>query len=204
MVGQGSGSEFMREGDGIGAGPIEHLGAATPDALLAEIRSDAAAEERSRQEWLTRQAIEEAGTAGVLLEFAERGAPIQVSVSGAGWLRGMVSAIGTNVVVLRPDRGGTAVVPVEAVVAIRPSPGSPAVWGDRSPQLASTVQEVLDRWLPDRPEVTVHAGDETFHGDLVGVGRDMITLEPDHDRRQRFHIALGHIALVHSLEHLTG
>src|SRR5688500_9679971 len=72
----------------------------------ASVAADAAASSRARERWLRAAADEEATFGGVLLDLAERGAPVVVAGRAGRRHRGVVRAVGADFCLLRSADGG--------------------------------------------------------------------------------------------------
>lgn len=148
------------------------------DRWLSEGRVDDAAADRARRRWLEQQAREEAGLAGVLLDLAEKGVPAAVRTRAGAARRGRIAALGPDHVVLREDRVGDVYVPLRSVATVRAgAPDTVGTWGDRTTDhLDRTLSDALTELAAERPLVLVVTGVEEVRGELVGMGRDMVTV----------------------------
>lgn len=168
----------------------------------ARWRADAAVAERRRGWWLSRQAEEEASLAGVLAELAGRGAPVALTVLGAGRRVGRVWAVGGEVVGLRAAGALDVIVAMSAVASVRPAVAAddgvgagPTPVGDRpAPAASQTLGEVLAGVVDGRRRVTVtdRAGERT-DGELVWVGADVALVRTPSGP---VHVALALVAEV--------
>src|SRR6266508_5927713 len=99
----------------------------------ADARVDEASAARARERWLLQQAEEEATTAGVLCDLAERAVPVVIETTVGRRHRATVGAVARDFVVLQgpggPGVGGVGLggrevlLAIGAVAAIRPEPG---------------------------------------------------------------------------------
>lgn len=162
---------------------------------LAEARVDEAAASRARQRSLHQQAGEEATLAGVLLDLAERGAPVVVEVAGGHRHRATVQAVAEDFCALRTDQGDVLVAYAGiAAVALLDADDPPA--GDRPRALDMTFAEALLVLVAERPRVLVVAKDGTGRaGELRLAGRDVVVLRTDGDPRHLY-LPVGSIAEV--------
>lgn len=164
--------------DGTGTG--DRTGVEAVDAWVAERRADAAIAERRRAWWLRQQADQAATLAGVLLALAEREATVVVTTTIGRRHRGVVEAVGADVVALRTDRG-RVLVALAAVTTVRGDPTARPVpaGDDRAVDAGVTLAGLLSDALEDRPAVTVAVhGEPPVAGVLVAVGRDVVTVSP--------------------------
>jgi hypothetical protein len=104
--------------------------------------------------------------------------------------------------VLSPPTGGTTLVPISRIAVVRAGAQPAGVWGDRPPVATSTLRELLQAWLPERPAVSIRAGDATVHGELVAVGLDVVTVRASQGDRQRSYVALTEVVAITSREGL--
>jgi hypothetical protein len=177
-----------------GDDPLAGLG-----TWLAEGRVDAAAAERARRWWLERQASEESSIAGVLLDLAERSAPIAVRTARGRVARGPVAALGADFVVVREARVGDVVIPLRSVATVRGMPGDDPAGGDRPAAFSVVLADALVELAADRPLVFVAAGDDEFRGELRSAGTDVIAVTTASVDRDVVHVALGavdHLVLL--------
>jgi hypothetical protein len=148
-------------------------------ALLDEATSGEQASTRGRERSLRRQATEEATVVGTLLDLAESGARISVSMGPGRRVEGVPVGVGSDVVVLH-DRGEHVAVRVDAIAIVRPAPGQRVVaaTGDRPAAMRLRFVELLARLADARPEVAVVLDTgETLAGTLVAVGADVLTVQ---------------------------
>lgn len=175
----------------------------SPEAWVAVAQVDDAVGERRRTGWLAQQAVEEGTLAGALVELAEQESAVVLSLAPEGQQQGRIFAVGPDAVVLTPSGGGTVVVPLRAIAAIRLNAGAPSLWGDRSPTPALSWHGLLSAWCGERPEVTVIVPGGSVHGELVTVGIDVLTVLERGDRRVRTIVALDRVVAVTSRERLA-
>ena len=143
----------------------------------ADERTDHAARGRSRAGWLRRQAAEAATLAGVLIDLAERAAPVTLETE-AGPYEGYVEVVTTRVCVLRREDGGATLVALAAVTALH---GQDALaTGDRAPALELDMAGALSALCADRSAVTIAlVGGGQVTGALETVGAELLSLKGD-------------------------
>jgi hypothetical protein len=90
-------------GDGGDRGAAEEALA----GWAADLAVDDAIRDRSRTQWLRRQAEEEGSLAGVLADLGERGRPVLVHLHNGRLHRGLVTEVGADYGVLQVGAGGT-------------------------------------------------------------------------------------------------
>jgi len=194
--------ESVAAADPLDSVPVAAAG--DPAAWLSEVRADEVAAGRTRVAWLARQAGEESTLRGVLLDLAERGAPVVAELADASSVRGTLRAVGLDLAIIEPAGGGTAVLALAALWAVRPSGGNAVVWGDRPIVESSTMQHVLADWSEARPEVTLRTVGGTVQGELVHVGSDVAVVRATDERRSRIYVAIPLVVAVISRERFAG
>jgi DNA-binding transcriptional LysR family regulator len=145
-------------------------------AMLDEQRRDDASAQRRRARSLDQQAAGSSTLAGVLRDLGEHGAGVTVEVTGCGPLRGRITGLGADFVVITAD--DTAVtVPLQAVELVRPDPGQRRAAGDREPGEGRTLAAVLEDLAADAATVQVRtrSGDRVS-GELVAAGIDVVAV----------------------------
>lgn len=168
-------------------------------AWAATAAADEAAAARARERWLRRAAEEEGSFAGVLLDLGERGAPVVVTGAAGRRHCGVVAAVGDGVVVLRTAEGAVVLLAASSVGSVRAEPRAAPVTGDRAVALDDGVGmvEALSVLAEDRPRVlVVTMSGEGLAGELVGVGRDVVTLRLDGADRTTAYVAVASVAEV--------
>lgn len=149
---------------------------------MATASADAAVDDRRRARALVDQAAEEGTLTGVLLDLAEREAPVVVATSGGRSHRGRVALVGVDVIALAVDPRGVALVRTTAIVSVRTAPGTARVTGDRPTHLQVGWVDALGVLATDRPRLLVGlAGGTTAAGELRAVGVDVATVRLDGD-----------------------
>ncbi len=185
--------------------PDENIAmSADPSAWLSEVRSDEHAAGRTRVAWLARQAGEESTFQGVLLDLAERGAPVVAELADTSSVRGVLRAVGRDLAIVEPAGGGTALLSLSALWAVRPSAGTAEVWGDRPIGESSTITQVLADWSEARPDVTMRTIGGTVQGELLDVGADVAVIRATDERRSRIYVAIPLLVAVISRDRLGG
>jgi hypothetical protein len=153
-------------------------------AWVAGARADDAAAARAREGFLRRTAPEDGTFAAVLLDLAERGAPVLVTTTAGRRHRGVVAGVGHDFAALRTPGGRDVVLAHRGIASVGQEGAGTTAPGDREPALPLGMAEALAVLAEDRPRVLVVAtGGEGVAGELVAVGRDVLTVRPDGDRR---------------------
>jgi hypothetical protein len=141
----------------------------------AEDRASEAARRRSRRRWLSRQVAEAATLAGVLLDLAERRAPVTIDTVG-GSHDGQLVAAATELCILRTSAQDAVLIALPAVIAVTSDLIVPV--GDRTPPLELDLAAALSALAADRPTVRLELlGGKRVAGMLDTVGVDLISLE---------------------------
>ena len=164
-------------------------------AWAATARVDEAVQARAREAFLRRTAGEGATFAGILLDLAERGGAVVVTVAGGRRHRGLLRVVGADFLVLVTDQGSQVLVARGGVVSVRPDARASPVSGDRPLALAAGTAEVLAMLAEDRPRVlVVVAGDgEGVAGELRAVGQDVLVLRLDGSDRPTAYVPTANL-----------
>jgi hypothetical protein len=168
--------------------------------LVAETRATSAIRARARERSLRQQATATATFSGVLLDLAEADAEVTTRTRGGWTLRGRVTTVGRDFVVLRSAMGGDTFVPLRALTAIRRRPGDRPTdtTGDRrTPSSLSLVAHLADL-APDRPRISVAVDGEpeVLKGELLAVGTDVVTMRLDGDPPPTGYLAVPSLSWV--------
>jgi hypothetical protein len=151
-------------------------------AGAATLRTQEAAQARSRARSLRRQLDEESTWAGVLMDLLERGRPVTVSTLARRVVRGRLSVVGRDFCgLVVGDRD--ILVPYAAVTTLRAvDAGAEAVAGGREPDDVM-LAEALGRLAERRARATVTSlSGEVVTGEVAAVGRDTLTVLAGPDR----------------------
>ena len=117
---------------------------------------------------------------GTLTELAETGRPVLTITRSGAHHRGVVLAVGPNLVVLAPSLDGPrTLLHLRAVEAVRES-GDGHVRSSPAPSVGPDLGSLLDEASEDRARVSiVTAGGNRFAGRILRVGEDQVTLRLD-------------------------
>lgn len=167
-------------------------------AWAAAARVDEAVGARAREAFLRRTAGEAATFAGTLLDLAEQGGPVLLSLAGGRRHRGRIGAVGADFVLVVTDRGAQVLVADRGIAAVRPEAGAAPVSGDRPVALAAGLAEALAIAAEDRPRVLVVAAgdDDGLAGELRGVGQDVLVLRLDGHGRPTAYVPVANLVEV--------
>ncbi len=188
-----------------GDSPHERAGLTDDDPLaglaqwLADARVDREVEARTRRRWLEQQAREGSSMAGLLLDLAERAAPVTIRTRAGAVVTGVVVALGADFAVLRSAHRRDTLVPASAIATVRGEPGDPAPFGDRAVTMLVSITDALVELAAERPLVMASVQGEEVRGELSSSGRDVVTVTLASATRDRVHIAadaLDHLALL--------
>jgi hypothetical protein len=189
-----------------GLGPVEppRVDLDGPDlvarlsAWVASSAADEAAAARSRERWLRTAAEESATFAGVLVDLAERGAPVLVAGRAGRRHRGVVRAVGDGFLVLVLADGSHVLLATAGVAWVRAEHRADAATGDRAVDLPMGLADALAALAEDRPRVLVvtTADDDGLAGELRAAGVDVLTLELDGPDRPPAYVPLATVAEV--------
>jgi hypothetical protein len=167
------------------------------EGWLAAARAGEAAAARSREGFLRRTGPEDATFAGILVDLAERGGPVVVEAVGDRRHRGTLQAVGADFAALRTPDGRHVLLAERGIASITAEGRAPEAVGDRDVQVVAGLAEALAALAEDRPRVLVVTVPGTgLAGDLVAVGRDVVTLRLDGADRRTAYVALAAIAEV--------
>jgi hypothetical protein len=162
----------------------------------ADARADDAAAARARERWLRRQAEEDATTAGLLVDLAERADPVSLALRGGRECRGVIVAVGTDFCAVRRPNGDDALVPFAALAAVRVDGTRTAATARRS-GVVLRLSDALAALVPERPDILVATeGNEPWRGELRAVGWDLLSMRLDGAAPRSLHVPLAAIIEV--------
>ena len=185
----------MPPGAGLLGGPDL---AARLERWVAEARSADAAASRTRERWLRIQADESATFVGVLVDLAERGTPVVVHGRAGRRHRGQIAAVAADFCALRTSGGRDVLLAYTGIGSVRPDSRTPGPSGDRAVHADLGLAEMLSVLAADRPRVLLltTADADGIAGELRSVGRDIVTVRLDGERRAAAYVAITAIAEV--------
>jgi hypothetical protein len=151
---------------------IVHLG-----RWAAAAKTEAAADSRVRQQRTQQQAEDEATLMSVLMGLAERRADIAVHTRAGATARGTVAGVGRDyVAIVRSSQ--LTLLSIAAIDWLRPDGDAPAAaFADRAEPQGRLIG-VLANLAAEGHELRIVSEGETFVGELVAVGADVLTLRP--------------------------
>lgn len=150
------------------------------DRWVAEARIDEAALGRARERWLREVADQEATFGGVLMDLAERAAPVAIHAQGGRRLHGTIRVIGADFVAVELTTGAAVLVATRAISQVRTAPHVRSTVGDRVVRTELRLTDVLSELAADREHIAVvTGGGDTIAGELRSVGHDVVVLRTD-------------------------
>lgn len=169
--------------------------------LVADAAAESAARERAQERALRETAELEATFVGVVVDLAEQGSAVVVRTAAGRTHRGRVIGVGTGAIAVRDDGRPPVLIAMSAVTSVRPHAAhadpSRDIAGGRPAPLDVSLVRLLGALAEERPRVQVScAGEEPVTGELRSVGRDLLTVRLDSDRRLRAHVPVAAVADV--------
>lgn len=174
------------------------------DRLTAEAGAVEAVRRIGHEAWLRRRAEESAQLVGVLIDLAERRAPVGVSLVSGATRNGVIVMVGSDMIGVRLHDGRRAFIAADAIATVAPDPGVPDVVGDRvvddlpeRPDLHSAIGDLVD----EQPLVEVHpvGADQPVTGRLERLGLDVLAVRSTGQTGQTgpvTHVPLGAVVEV--------
>ncbi len=143
---------------------------------------EAAAERTSSREMLERAASTATWT-GLLVDLAETSSVV-LADAGGHRVSGRLVGVAKDFVTLEAASGKPTLVRIDALVSITPladsaanRTGRPA--GARLAPISTTMATVLDLLWDESAPVTLRTESSSFHGVIVAVGEDVVSIRPD-------------------------
>lgn len=172
--------------------------AARLDRWLADALVDDSAAGRARERWLHAAAEADATFGGVLLDLAERGAPLSVRLRSGRRHQGVAEVIGGDFVAIRLAAGGEVLLALSAIASVRTAPRADPALGERVTTTGLRLVDVLVELAAERARVlVVPTGDaDPVAGDLRAVGRDVVTVRGTGDPPATTYVHLAAVAEV--------
>jgi hypothetical protein len=184
--------------DGLLEGDRTRSLAARLERWLADARAEGSADARARERWLHAAAEADATFSGVLLDLAERRAPVAVSTSAGRRHHGSVEVIGADFAALRTAGGAEVLLVLAAITSVRTAPLVGATVGERVVTTELRLMEVLAELTTERTRVLLVSADgrDAVAGELSAVGYDVVRLRTDADPPATAYLPAGSIAEV--------
>ena len=146
------------------------------DAAIAE-----AARIRRRTASWSHLGSADAELAGVLLDLAERGVDVSVSLTSERVYRGVVLAVASTWVMVRTNAGARVALRLRAIAALDHS-GQRASFGERRAPITTGFVPMLEQYVEIGEPFTAWCGHQRLSGELVGIGDDLVILAVDTSR----------------------
>lgn len=166
----------------------------------AEQQVSQAAAGRSRTRSLLDQLASSATWAGVLLDLAEAGTAVEVTV-GAHRLPGRLVGIGQDFAALEPPSGLPVLVRFSAITSLAAPTAPPAgpqrrslaapQAGSRRPAVELSFVSALEALVGEAAPLRVLTAAPPIEGDAVALGEDILTLRSSHGVGRLVHLPLG-------------
>ncbi len=150
---------------------------------LLDSAADSAIAERRRAHWLGVSATESSSFRGLLIDVAEAGIPVGLTMSHGKVLRGRVTSVGVDFVIVNLTAGPTAIGNIADISSLQPDRNiSKSARLHESARTGTTDTRMVDemaRWCQDRPTVvaTLTSSPTPIVGILSAVGVDLFTIE---------------------------
>ena len=163
----------------------------------ARERTHEAAAERSRTRSLADQSVSASTWMGLLVDLAEAGAQVTLSVRPGLARSGRLVGVAHDFVVLEQSGRGPLLVRTDALEAVTPSAGlGPATRaGERGAPTDLSLAAALEALAGERAPASVQIGSQTVTGTITGCGEDVVTIRSDGPSRYVY-AALNAIAWV--------
>jgi small nuclear ribonucleoprotein (snRNP)-like protein len=166
---------------GPGSGPEVGDSDGSVDAALVQLTDDQraadAVEARRREQALRQQSAESGCFGGVLTDLAERGDPVSIATVSGRVLRGTVTSMGPDHLLLQTPAAERSLVVTSAITSVRTAPGGRSTVGDREVRGERPLTAVLADLATERPPVVVHlVSGEAVAGTLWSSGRDLLSV----------------------------
>jgi hypothetical protein len=157
---------------------VEGLDDDATSRWLAEVRVEEAARTRLAVAEIQARRAEESTLAGALVELAERGEVIGLTMRSGRQHRGHVRLVGPDALVMALETRQWLVARLGAVASLR-SVQAPPVPGEAEPSTSSRFVRLAAALVEPGDWVLVASGTATLGGSLVSVGTDVISLRLD-------------------------
>jgi len=136
--------------------------------------AEAARSRRRTASW-SQHGSADAGLSGVLLDLAERGSEVVISLVNDHSHRGVVLAVASTWAMLRTNAGIRVAMRLRAIVAIDCA-GQRSSFGERCAQITTGFVPMLDGTVEPGEQLTVWCGPQRLSGELIGLGDELMVL----------------------------
>ncbi|MEO6318114.1 MAG: hypothetical protein ABIP36_04950 [Acidimicrobiales bacterium] len=187
----------LRDPAGLVAGAPAGF-AARLHGWLADAQVEGSAGARAQERWLRAAAEADATFVGMLVDLAERGTGVAISIRGGRRHHGRIDVIGADFVALHLASGKEVLLTLETVTAVRTAPRVDVTVGEQVLTTTFRLAEVLGELAAERSRVLLVPvdGADAVAGELRAVGHDVVTVRPDGDPPAMAYVPLGAIAEV--------
>jgi len=117
----------------------------------------------------------DASLSGVLLDLAERGSEVVISLVNDHSHRGVVLAVASTWAMLRTNAGARVAMRLRAIAAIDCT-GQRSSFGERCAPITTGFVPMLDGTVEPGEQLTVWCGPQRLSGELVGLGDELMVL----------------------------
>ena len=149
------------------------------DRFAADAREQEAVASRAREGWLRQAAGEDATLSGTLLDLAERGTAVLLTLRSGRRHRVAIWRVASDCIAVRHDDGRVSWLALDAIAVVAGEPGGQALpVGTRHVESDVTLSGVMGDLVADQATVALFVADMTdaLRGRLVGGGRDVVRL----------------------------
>lgn len=140
------------------------------DSAIAE-----AARSRRRTASWSHHGATDAGLTGVLLDLAERGTEVVISLINGHSHRGVVLAVASTWAMLRINPGARVVVRLRAIASIDCIERR-ASFGERCAPITTGFVPMLEQTVAPGEQLTMWCGHQRLSGELSGIGDELAIL----------------------------
>ncbi len=149
------------------------------DRFAADAREQEAVASRAREGWLRQSAGDDATLSGTLLDLAERGTAVLLTLRSGRRHRVAIWRVASDCVAVRHDDGRVSWLALGAIAVVAGEPGGRALpVSTRRVESEVTLGDVMGDLVADQATVALFVADMTdaLRGRLVGGGRDVVRL----------------------------
>jgi len=149
------------------------------DRFAADAREQEAVASRAREGWLRQAAGDDATLSGTLLDLAERGTAVLLTLRSGRRHRVAVWRVASDCIAVRHDDGRVSWLALDAIAVVAGEPGGRALpVSTRRVESEVTLSDVMADLVADQATVALFVADMTDaqRGRLVGGGRDVVRL----------------------------
>jgi hypothetical protein len=138
-----------------------------------------AARSRRRTAAWTHHGATDAGLAGVLLDLAEHGADVTVSLTNDRSHRGVVLTVASTWVMMRTTVDARVLIRLRSIATIGCT-GYRASFGERCAPITLGFAPMLERTVELGDQLSIWCGQHRLSGELIGLGDELAILAIDY------------------------